>query len=164
MSALLIGGVPIECINQAAVEYYVPATLIISVLTTEGGKVGSASPNINGTYDYGPMQINTVWLKKVEAYGYSREQIQWDPCINVQVGAWILSQAIADGGNFWDGVGNYHSHTFDKNATYQYKVKEYYMYLTHYLNGQDSGSDRSMLRHHLHIQTDSYPYIDLTRR
>ena len=149
MSALLVNGVPIECINQAALEYYVPATLIISVLTTENGKVGLASLNQNGTYDYGPMQINTIWIKEVKKYGYTREAIQYDPCVNVAVGTWILSQAIANGGNLWQGVGNYHSHTFDKNITYQAKVKEFYQYLNDYLSGQVNGKSTKLLSRHI---------------
>lgn len=101
---------------------HVPAKTIIAVLATEGGEVGMASPNKNGTYDYGPMQINTVWLKQIASYGYTKEQIQYDPCVNVMVGTWILSQAIADSKNYWRGVGNYHSHTVHLNKTYQEKV------------------------------------------
>ena len=52
LSALLINGVPIECINQAAVTYYVPAKVILSVMAVEGGRVGMAKRNTNGTYDY----------------------------------------------------------------------------------------------------------------
>lgn len=162
MSALFIHGVPIECINQASMQYLVPAPLIIAVLTTEGGKVGDANPNINGTFDYGPMQINSVWLSKIKPYGYSKEQIQFDPCINVSVGAWILSQAIADGRTLWDGVGNYHSHTFDKNAIYQYKVKQFYVYLNDYLNGHESQVTKSVLRRNLQVQNGSMSYIDNT--
>lgn len=154
MSALFVNGVPIECINQAATSYYVPAALIIAVLSTEGGKVGDAIPNTNGTLDYGPMQINSIWLKKIQPYGYTREQIQYDPCVNVTVGAWILSQAIANGGNFWQGVGDYHSHTFDKNISYQYKVKEYYSYLTKFLNGEASPIHQAILKKHIHVQAD----------
>lgn len=158
MSALLINGVPIECINQAATAYYVPATLVIAVLTTEGGKIGDANPNINGTLDYGPMQINSIWLRKIQAYGYTKEMVQYDPCVNVAVGAWILSQAIADGGNLWEGVGDYHSHTFDKNQNYQYKVKEYYLYLTNYLNGESSPIHQALLKRHLHLGDNSFSY------
>ncbi len=70
-SALLIHGVPIECINQAAVTYYVPAKVIISVIATEGGNVGLARQNKNGTYDYGPMQVNSSWLATMKKYGYT---------------------------------------------------------------------------------------------
>lgn len=134
ISALLVHGVPIECINQAAVTYHVPAALIISILGVEGGTIGMAKPNTNGTYDYGPMQINTIWLDKVKAYGYTREQIQYDPCANVMVGAWILGLNIAESPDFWRGVGGYHSYTLPLNRTYQYKVWNYYELLSRYLS------------------------------
>jgi hypothetical protein len=133
ISALLIHGVPVECINQAALTYYVPAKTIIAVLETEGGEVGMASPNKNGTFDYGPMQINSLWLKTIAAYGYTKEQVQYDPCINVQVGAWILSREIAAGKDYWQGVGSYHSHTLWLNQDYQQKVQARLHVLNRYL-------------------------------
>ncbi len=134
MSALIINDVPIECINQAAVQYHVPATLIISVLKTENGRVGEANPNSNGTYDYGPMQVNSIWLDKIYQYGYTQADIQYDPCANVTVGTWILASQIADSGAVWNGVGNYHSHTVYKNINYYNKVETVYDRLNNYLN------------------------------
>jgi len=134
ISALEIHGVPIECINRAAIVYNVPATLIISVLTVEGGEVGMASRNKNGTYDYGPMQINTIWLEKIKPYGYTREKIQYDACANVMVGAWILSKNIADSADLWRGVGGYHSYTPHLNHAYGYKVSDIYRMLDRYLS------------------------------
>lgn len=124
MSAFLINGTPIECINQAAIEYHVPATMIISVLKTENGKTGMATPDKNGTYDYGQMQINTVWVKAVKPYGYTRRQIQYNPCINIMVGTWILAKEIAGSNDYWQGVGDYHSMTVSLNEDYQAKVKQ----------------------------------------
>lgn len=138
ISALLIDGVPIECINQAAVTYYVPAKVIVSVLAVEGGKVGMAKRNTNGTFDYGPMQINTVWLNKIRPYGYTLEQIQNDPCANVMVGTWILSREIAYSGNFWWGVGSYHSATVPLNQAYQTKVAYAYDLLSKFLSSPPS--------------------------
>ena len=126
ISALEIHGVPVECINQAAIAYHVPATLILSVLAVEGGAVGLASANKNGTVDYGPMQINSIWLSKIRLYGYTQHQLQYDPCVNVKVGAWILSQNIANAATTWRGVGSYHSHTAILNQQYQTKVSEVY--------------------------------------
>ena len=138
VSALLIHDVPVECINQAAITYYVPAKVIISVLNVENGRAGTASPNKNGTFDYGPMQINSVWLSKIAPYGYTREQIQYDPCINVMVGAWILSTKIADAmqaqGGYWRGVAGYHSLTPDLNENYQSKVLTNYEQLSQILS------------------------------
>lgn len=132
-SALVINDVPVECINKAAVQYHIPAILLVSVLRMENGRVGDAIRNKNGTYDYGPMQINTIWLKEIQKYGYTREAIQYDPCVNVAVGAWILSRAIADDKTLWKGVGNYHSHTCDKNMLYRSKVEKIHTLLTNYL-------------------------------
>ncbi len=133
MSALLINGVPIECINQAAIIYHVPATLILSVLAIENGRVGSASPNRNGTFDFGPMQINSIWLPQIQNYGYTEQQLQYNPCINVMVGTWILSQNIANASTIWHGVGSYHSHTPVLNDRYQAKVSRVYQLLSLYL-------------------------------
>ncbi len=129
LSTLLIQGVPVECVNQAAVTYLVPAKVIVSVLKAEGGTPGVAKPNRNGTVDYGPMQINSTWLKRITPYGYTQQQIQYDPCINVMVGTWILSREIAEGKAYWQGVGDYHSHTPHFNQTYQHQVYRHYAHL-----------------------------------
>ena len=136
MSTLIIHGVPIECINQAAVQYYVPAKVIISVLAIENGQVGDANANTNGTFDYGPMQINSLWLDKIRPYGFTRQQIQYNPCANVEVGTWILSQAIANAGSIWQGIGDYHSHTMNKNTHYRTKVAKFYNFLEAFLAGK----------------------------
>lgn len=134
MSALLIHGVPIECINKAAVTYFVPASVIISVINTEGGETGMANINKNGTVDYGAMQVNSIWLPKVEPYGYTVQKLQFDPCSNVMVGTWILAQNIAKSPYTWKGIGDYHSTTFDKNISYQGKVWGHYAALEKILN------------------------------
>lgn len=125
-SVLVIQDVPIECINAAAVTYHVPAKMILSVLNTEGGKAGMAKTNRNGSVDLGPMQINSVWLPTLARYGLKQEDIQFDPCINVKVGTWILSQGIVQGKDYWKGIGNYHSHNNQFNMSYQIKVRKRY--------------------------------------
>ena len=123
---MILFDVPLACINKAAIDYHIPATAIISVLKTEGGKVGAASKNKNGTFDYGPMQINSIWLPKLKAMGYTQKQLQYDPCINVRVGTWILAQKVADGKDWWNGIGNYNSYTQKFNQKYSFKVKRNY--------------------------------------
>ena len=40
-------------------------------------------------------------------------------CANVEAGAWILRKGIDEaGGNFWEGVGIYHSHDPDYKRSY----------------------------------------------
>jgi soluble lytic murein transglycosylase-like protein len=121
--ALPVFDVPIACINQAAVMYHVPAKLIISVLQTEGGKMGKIEKNKNGTYDIGAMQINSSWLPELKSEGISQDDIQYNACTNVSVGTWILAKKIAAENNLLVGVGDYNSHTSQYNKTYYHKVQ-----------------------------------------
>jgi soluble lytic murein transglycosylase-like protein len=117
--------VPLVCINQAAVQYHVPATVILSVIKTENGRNGIAVKNKNGTYDLGVMQINSSWLMNLKNKGITAEQVKSDPCTNVSVGTWILAQGIANGEG-WQGVGNYNSYTKKYNQIYREKVRNTY--------------------------------------
>jgi len=142
MIPFYINDVSIECINHAAITYQVPATVIISVLKMEGGKNGSANRNKDGSYDYGPMQVNSRWLRTITPYGYTQNDIQFNPCINVEVGAWILRQGIFEGKDYWNGVGNYHSHTSTLNEHYHFKVKYYYNWLKQLLSQEFKKTER----------------------
>ncbi|EPR86855.1 Conjugative transfer protein TrbN [Acinetobacter junii CIP 107470 = MTCC 11364] len=80
---------------------------------TEGGTIGRTSQNTNKTEDHGPMQINTVWIKRLNKdFGITREMITNDFCWNVMSAAYILRYEInLAGGSIWDGIGHYHSRT-----------------------------------------------------
>jgi hypothetical protein len=95
-------------------------------MKNENGKNGEANRNKNGTIDYGVFQINSIWLPKIAAYGYTKNDIQYNPCKNLVVGVWILSQGIAEGKNIWQGIANFHSHTFVYNQKYQQHIYQNY--------------------------------------
>jgi soluble lytic murein transglycosylase-like protein len=108
MIPIMVNDAPLDCINRAAVIYHVPVPLLLSVMQREDGKNGSANHNKNGTIDYGIMQINSLWLPKIAAYHYSKDDIQYNRnCKNIYAGTWILSQSIAEGKDVWSGVGNW---------------------------------------------------------
>src|SRR3989338_3430907 len=131
---LMMNHVDLNCINDAAYEYHVPAKLIISVLNVEGGKVGQAVKNTNGSYDLGPMQINTSWQKPLQQQGVSLQQVRDDACTNIKVVTWILSRNIADGKDLFDGIGDYHSHTTRFNQQYSYQIRLRYTELAQWLS------------------------------
>lgn len=113
-----------ECVVEAAREFHLPPKLLFSILKIEGGTVGKVSANTNGTYDIGPMQINTIWLSTFEDY-VSRDEILYNGCTNVRVGTWILKSRILEAkDDFWLGVGNYHSYTPERSQWYRKKVYE----------------------------------------
>lgn len=115
--------IPLHCINEAAIAYHLPAKLIIAVLETERGKLGGITINKNGTFDIGPMAINSLWLPELKKFGITQQDIQFDACSNLKVGVWILSKKIARRNNLSVGVGDYHSHSAELNRIYYDKVK-----------------------------------------
>lgn len=123
MFIIPIIDVPLRCINEAAIQYHLPSKLIISILEVERGKVGQTVKNPNGSYDIGPMQINSSWLSELKDYGITQYDIQFDACKNIKVGAWILSKKIASRDNLLVGVGDYNSHTPKFNQKYSLQVK-----------------------------------------
>lgn len=112
-----------SCMYAAASRYQVPLALLYAIHATEGGKVGSRVPNTDGSYDLGPMQINTWWLPRLSRYGVQQQGLINDGCLNVQVSAWILSWAFHDArGDFWRAVGYYHSRNPKHYIPYSWRV------------------------------------------
>lgn len=133
MGALFLTDVPIHCIQEAAVQYHVPAKLIITVLNIERGKTGALVKNKNRTYDVGILQINSSWLPILNSYGISQHDLQWDPCTNVKIGTWLLAKSIANEKDLLKGISNYHSHTPYFNQRYSQQVKIRFTQLTNVL-------------------------------
>ncbi|WP_434523827.1 lytic transglycosylase domain-containing protein [Photorhabdus asymbiotica] len=68
--------------------------------------------NKNGTIDYGAFQVNTVWAKELQKYKITPEHLTNNFCISAYSSAYIIRYRINEaGGNFWDGIGRYHSKT-----------------------------------------------------
>ncbi|MGL5126918.1 MAG: lytic transglycosylase domain-containing protein [Aeromonas popoffii] len=110
-----------ECVSTASVTYGVPELVIRAILKQEAGLVGTMSRNSNGSYDLGPMQINTINLGLIsKKYPFlDWRHITYNPCINIMVGTWFLQQKIQNrGGVIWEGVGDYHSVTPSKRSVY----------------------------------------------
>ena len=93
-------------------------------MKTEDGRVGAFSPNSDGSYDIGPMQVNTIHLVDMsKVFGTSPSQLAqllaYDGCFNVSVGAWLLRTKTNEAaGDFWYGIGRYHSKTPSKSTRY----------------------------------------------
>lgn len=116
------------CLMMAAQTYNVPPAVMLGIMRVEGGRVGQAvGPNQNGTYDLGPMQINTLWVKKLAthwnvSHDTAFTMIKDDPCINVSVAAWILRQRLNESGNLTLAIAHYHSKTPKFGYVYARKV------------------------------------------
>ncbi len=116
------------CITAAAKVYRLPPAVLVILLNVEGGSLGRVSPNTNGTVDIGPIQVNEIWLPEVAAHwhatiGDAYKALRDNFCANVEAGAWILRRGLDEArGDFWEGVGYYHSHTPEHKTRYLREV------------------------------------------
>lgn len=116
------------CLLLAAKSYSVPPAVLVGILEVEGGKVGQeVGPNSNGSYDLGPMQINTIWLPKLSEYwGVSedtaRKWVRDNACTNMSVAAWILKKNIEETESLPKAIAYYHSRTPKFGKRYKKKV------------------------------------------
>ena len=123
-----MGKILAACLFLAAQTYSVPPAVLLGIYQVEAGQVGQAvGPNDNGSYDLGPMQINTIWLPELAEYwGISvdtaRQWVRDDPCTNMGVAAWILRNHMDETGNLSQAIAHYHSRTPRYGSRYQGKV------------------------------------------
>ena len=116
------------CLMMASQTYQVPPAVMVGIMHVEGGHVGQqVGPNVNGTYDLGPMQVNTRWLPELATawnvnYKTALKLVRDDGCVNVRVAAWILRQKIESAGSLYGGIAYYHSATPGIGTRYASKV------------------------------------------
>ncbi|MHB1666134.1 lytic transglycosylase domain-containing protein [Thiomonas sp.] len=83
------------CAERAAARYHLPAQLVEAIIHQESGRVGHVVWDRNGTYDIGPMQVNSCWLSKLAQYGITRPMVEGNACENIAIGSWILARNLA---------------------------------------------------------------------
>ena len=97
------------CFAEAAQRYGVDERLLMAIAKQESDfKPHATHTNENGSVDVGLMQIYSQHFKTLRRFNIT-EQSLLDPCVNVHVGAWILSMAIKEHGPTWRAVGAYNA-------------------------------------------------------
>lgn len=111
------------CWSEIGQKYGIHPYLLWAIAKTESDLNPAAvnRANRDGSYDIGLMQINSRWLKTLAANGITEQQL-YEPCVNIEVGAWILAQNIARLGNTWQAVGAYNAGTFERQLRYARRV------------------------------------------
>lgn len=122
-----------QCIIQSAEKFNVPLYAVSLILAQEHGQVGKVTVNTatNQSHDVGAMQVNwEVWNKELSSISVTYQQLQWDGCLNVEVGTWILAKAIVESRakyrnewTIWHGIARYHSKTPEHQRNYLASIK-----------------------------------------
>lgn len=96
----------------------------------EGGWIGAAVRNTNGSHDLGPLQVNSWWVPKIAGLvgrpePHVRYWLQHDPCFNAEAARWIFLSGLAVSGDYWKAIGVYHSPTGWRQTRYSKAVAEH---------------------------------------
>lgn len=108
------------CFEEAGVQYGINPDILRAIANVESKYNPRAiNRNRNGSYDFGVMQINSLWG---HTYGPEWWSTLGDPCTNIKAGAMILSSCMKKYGYSWEAIGCYNSQTPRKRNSYAVKV------------------------------------------
>lgn len=142
MEAMAIGSAPSEyhvsaitpeCKYKISERFHVPTVVLDTYLKTENAPAGHIRRNNDGSYDAGPMQINSRnWKLFYDKFKVLPIDIRYNGCINLMVGAYIIRERLDEVGRSnlsgWQALfqvaANYHSKTQEYNRAYQQRWVE----------------------------------------
>ena len=111
------------CLVAAARKHGLDYALVRSIAEQESRfnplavRAPYAAGNRDGSVDYGLMQINSSWLPTLARYGITKNDL-FNPCVNADVGGWILADLFRRLGITWDAVGAYNAKSPAKRHIY----------------------------------------------
>jgi soluble lytic murein transglycosylase-like protein len=108
------------CFDEAGLRYGINPQILRAIAKVESNfNPGAINWNTNGSYDFGVMQINSIWAPTL---GKERWNTLGDPCSNIKTGASILAGCMKKYGYTWEAIGCYNSQTPDKRDKYARSV------------------------------------------
>ncbi|ADP10393.1 lytic transglycosylase [Erwinia sp. Ejp617] len=111
------------CYASAGQRYHIAPDLLRAIGLVESHE-NSLSQGVNRdsrgrvvSRDFGLMQINDRHLAELRRLGIvdSSNELLSRPCLNIQIGAWILARHLRLCGNTWQCLGSYNAGFSRKN-------------------------------------------------
>lgn len=124
-----------DCFVMAGKMYTIDPVLLKAISYVESaGNNQARNQNQNGTFDMCSMQINSVHLPRLKAWGITEETLATDECTCILTGAFLLAENVAYVGRNWSAVGFYHTGrngSTKRAAAYARKVRNIYLKMQH---------------------------------
>ena len=113
-----------DCFEAAGTYQGVSPLILRAIAWVEShGNPNALHRNTNGSIDIGELQINSIHLHELAAYGID-EHLLRDECVNIYVAAWQLKKQMMKYGDTWDAIGAYHSANARLRTEYIKKIRE----------------------------------------
>jgi len=115
------------CFESAGEYYGVNPQLLKAIAIVESDLDSSAINKDENSL--GLMQIHPWWFSKLLKFEITPDSLISDPCVNVNVGAWILAGNFNTHGKNWNSIGAYNAgfskekHVQNNRNIYIIKVK-----------------------------------------
>lgn len=118
-----------HCIRAAAAGRRWLERTLWGLYDQEAGWTGAETRNRNGSFDLGPLQVNSQWVPTVAARmrrdrSDVRRWLRDDPCFNVGVSAWLFLSGYMASRNYWRAIGSYHSGDGERARHYAAQVAD----------------------------------------
>ncbi|WP_387691565.1 lytic transglycosylase domain-containing protein [Photorhabdus sp. RM71S] len=122
------------CFDEAGARYHINARLLRAIAVWESA-LNPRAIGVNRkdgkilSSDYGLMQINSGQLPRLKRMGIikSEQDLLTNPCLNIQIGAWILAQHLQVCGANWSCLGSYNAgFSPDRESRRQWYSKNVY--------------------------------------
>lgn len=127
------------CFLQAGARYSIDPLLLKAIARHESNLVPTAinynkdSKGRITSVDYGVMQVNSTHIPELKRAGViqSNDDLIKNPCLNVQIGAWILAKHLRQCGVNWMCLGSYNAgfNAGNDKKRMMYAKKIYSLYL-----------------------------------
>lgn len=137
------------CFESAGERYKIDPLLMKAIVMQESGlnpKAINHNKNKAGkvvSTDYGLSQINSTHIPKLIRMGViqSKDDLLNNPCLNVQIGAWILAKHLKQCGVNWMCLGSYNAGFKEDNdeKRMRYAKRVYAIYFS-LLTGKKGGA------------------------
>ena len=139
MESMAVNSAPYEhhvtditpgCKLEISERFKIPEIVLDAYLLTENAFPGHIRENTDGSWDVGPMQINSInWKTFYNKFNVVPTDLRYNGCINLMAGAYIVRTRLDEVGkdkvegwdDFFKIAANYHSKTAKVNIKYQEK-------------------------------------------
>ncbi len=131
----------LNCSIQAGLKYNVPVDVLLAISSIENGNIDTISKNTNNSYDYGVMQINSIYIEELNDklnLDLKKEDFLKRDCFSFQVAAYKLKEHIKfDNGDLLTKLAMYHSKTPKYNDIYKKKIIAHAKYWSNFLQNSN---------------------------